>query len=118
MASADGVGCDPVFVHVELKIAPGQMARFLDTMQVVAPLMGEAGWNLVGAWRVRVGEANMLRVIWKMASAQVFFGDRPSLVNHPRFSEFRSLIDAAVLEERVTMMSAVPYGQSVPEICV
>jgi hypothetical protein len=111
MASAEAI-----FLHVELKIAPGRMARFLETMQTVAPLIGESGWLLLGAWRVRVGPANMLRVLWRLASADLFFADRPSLVNHPRFAEFRSIIDDAVLEEQVTMMTAVPYGGTV-ECC-
>lgn len=106
-------GAEAIFLHVELKIAPGHMARFLEAMQTVAPLIGEAGWGLIGAWRVRVGPANMLRVLWKLASADVFFADRPSLVRHPRFAEFRSTIDAAVLEEHVTMMTSVPYGEAI-----
>lgn len=87
------------------------MARFLETMQHVAPLIGEAGWALVGAWRVRVGVANTLRVIWRVKDANAFLEERPALLAHPRFAEFRSVIDAAVLEETVSIMTAVPYGE-------
>jgi hypothetical protein len=101
----------PIYLHVELRMKPKELPRFLDVMQVVAPLIVESGWTLVGAWRVRVGVAHTLRIIWSLPDANAFFNDRPSLLAHPRFGEFRSVIDAAVIEETVSIMTAVAYGQ-------
>ena len=102
---------DQVFLHVELRISAKEFVRFVDTMQHVWPLIEEAGWKFVGAWKVRVGVANSMRVIWSIADANAFFNERPGLLSHPRFAEFRAVIDAAVLEESVTIMTALPYGK-------
>jgi hypothetical protein len=101
---------EPVYLHVELKIFPSKLARFLGTMQEVAPLIAQSGWGFIGAWQVNVGRAYVLRVIWRLESADAFFAGRPALTSHPRLKEFRAVLEDAIEEETVTMMSAVPYG--------
>lgn len=102
---------EPVFLHVELRIAPTEFRTFLDTMQEVAPLIVASGWKLVGAWQVRVGRAFTLRVIWELPDADTYFRERKPFTQHPRFAEYRAILGRAVEEEVVTMMTSVPYGE-------
>ncbi len=101
---------DPVFAHVELRIVPGEMTNFLATMQVLAPLMQQSGWGFIGAWQVKVGRAHTLRVIWRLPSADAFFAERPFMRSHPQMAQFKSVLEAAIAEETVTLMVSVPYG--------
>jgi hypothetical protein len=101
---------DPVFLHVELKIVPRELSRFLSTMQQVAPLLEQCGWGFVGAWQVKVGRAYTLRVIWRLASADLYFAERQALTSNPHLKEFRTVFEDAIEEETVTMMVSVPYG--------
>ena len=101
---------DPVYLHVELKIAPAELQRFLATMNEVAPLIQQSGWDFVGAWQVRVGRAYTIRVIWQLPDANAYFAKRTSFVEHSSFKEYKAVIDAAVIEENVTMMAKLPYG--------
>jgi hypothetical protein len=101
---------EPVFLHVELRIRPPEFSTFLKTMQEVAPLLAQSGWGFVGAWQVKVGRAYTLRVIWRLASADVFFAERRPLAEHPRLKDFRAVMESAIEEETVTMMVSVPYG--------
>jgi hypothetical protein len=101
---------EPVYLHVELKIAPREINRFLTAMEEVAPLIQQSGWDFVGAWQDRVGRAYTIRVIWKLPDANAYFAPRKALVEHPRFSEFKAVIEDAVQEEKVSMMAKLPYG--------
>ena len=100
----------PVYLHVELKIAARELRRFLEVMDEVAPLIRDSGWGFVGAWQVRVGRAYTLRVIWELSDANLYFAERKALLDHPRLKDFKDVIDAAVEEEEVTMMTKLPYG--------
>ena len=102
----------PVYLHVELKIAPAKRAAFLSTMQEVAPLMVQSGWKLLGAWQTRLGRNNLIRVIWELPDADTYFRERKALLEHPRFAEFREVLEAAVDEEVTSLMVRIPYGES------
>lgn len=99
-----------VYLHVELKIAPRELRRFLETMEEVAPLIQKSGWTFVGAWQERVGRAYTVRVIWDLPDANAYFAERKALTEHPHFAEFKAVIEDAVLEEKVSMMTKLPYG--------
>lgn len=101
----------PVYLHVELKIAAAKRAAFLATMQEVAPLMMQSGWKLLGAWQTRLGRHNLIRVIWELPDANTYFRERKALVEHPRFAEFREVLEAAVEEEATSLMVRIPYGE-------
>lgn len=102
---------NPVYLHVTLKIRQSEVGAFFDCMAEAVPILEAAGWTFIGAWIDRVGRLNTVTDLWQLEDANQYYTALETFTRHPRYPHLKAVMDRAIEEEIVHMMSKVPYGR-------
>ena len=97
------------YLHVTMKIRPGQMARFNAVMAEVVPEMEARGWTLLGAWSNLIGRLDTVVDLWQVEDANAVRTTLMAAAGHPDFPRWYETLSDVVLEETLQLMLPLPY---------
>lgn len=102
-------GSRPPYLHVTMKIQPGQMARFTAVMAEMVPVLEERGWKLLGAWSNVIGRLDTVVDLWELEDANAVRSTLVAAAGHPDFPRWYQELSEVVAEETLQLMMPLPY---------
>ncbi|MEM6625943.1 MAG: NIPSNAP family protein [Pseudomonadota bacterium] len=99
-----------IFLQSTLTCSGDGLAPFLQTMTQIKPVVEAAGWRLDRAFVQRTGRLNVVIDIWEMDDFNAYDTGVDALVAHPRFAEFKRVLDASLLSEEIVFLSKTEYS--------
>ncbi len=97
------------FIHVTIEVKASGLAKFLDTMAEVTPLLEGWGWRLHGAFVQRTGRLNTVIDIWELRDFSQFDEVLKKFAAHPRFRAIKAILDETVISEAIVFADKAPY---------
>lgn len=97
------------YLHVTMKIRPGQITRFNAVMAEVVPEMEARGWKLLGAWSNLIGRLDTVVDLWQVEDANAVLTTLTAAAGHPDFPRWYETLSDVVLEETLQLMLPLPY---------
>jgi hypothetical protein len=100
-----------VYVHVTLEVKAAGVARFVEAMGEIVPLLEGWGWRLTGAFIQRTGKLNTIIDLWEIDDHNHFDGVLRKFAAHPRFPVLKAILDDTVTSETIVFANRLQYGR-------
>lgn len=98
-----------IFMKATIEAHANRVPELIETLtRDVFPIMESQGWRLHGCFVQRFGQIKPAIIVdlWEMEDMnhfdRVIKGD--AYRNHPKFAEFRKVLDAAIISEELTFL--------------
>ncbi|MGZ5937265.1 MAG: NIPSNAP family protein [Rhizomicrobium sp.] len=98
-----------VFVHVTLEVKAAGVARFVEAMGEIVPLLEGWGWKLSGAFMQRTGKLNTIIDLWEIKDHNQFDSVLQKFAAHPRFPALKAVLDETVSSETIVFANKLTY---------
>lgn len=99
-----------VYLQATLEIDGAGYMRFVQTMTEWVPIIEESGWKLHAAYMHRTGRLNTVIDIWELDDMAHMDRGFALLMAHPRFGEFKKVLDETVKSETLVLLQKFAYG--------
>jgi hypothetical protein len=99
-----------VYLQATLEIDGAGYQRFVQTMAEWVPIIEASGWKLHAAYMHRTGRLNTVIDIWELDDMAHMDRGFAQLMAHPRFGEFKQVLDATVKSETLVLLQKFAYG--------
>lgn len=92
-----------------IKLRPGKMLEFNETMTRVVPIMAQFGWELAGAWTNIIGRFNVVYDLWTVPDANAVMSGFLGLMQRSEYPELAQILAGCVEDEQLQLMMRLPY---------
>lgn len=92
-----------------IKLKPGKMLEFNETMTRVVPIMTQFGWELAGAWTNIIGRFNVVYDLWTVPDANAVMSGFLGLMRASEYPELARILAGCVEDEQLQLMMRLPY---------
>lgn len=99
-----------IFLQATLEIDGAGYERFVKTMAEWVPIIEAGGWRLNAAYMHRTGRLNTVIDIWELEDMNHLDRGIATLMSHPRFGEFKKVLDETVRSETLTLLQKFSYA--------
>lgn len=100
-----------IFLQATLEIDGAGYERFFRTMAEWVPIIEAGGWKLNAAFMHRTGRLNTVIDIWELEDMNHMDRGFMALMAHPRFPEFKKVLDETVRSETLVFLQKFSYTQ-------
>lgn len=99
-----------IFLQATLEIDGAGYMRFVQAMAEWVPIIEESGWKLHAAYMHRTGRLNTVIDIWEVEDMNHIDRGFMQLMAHPRFAEFKKVLDETVKSETLVVLQKFAYA--------
>lgn len=99
-----------IYLQATLEIEGAGYARFVATMAEWVPIIESSGWKLHAAYMHRTGRLNTVIDIWELDDMSHMDSGMQALLAHPRFAEFKQVLDETVRNETLVILQKFSYS--------
>ena len=99
-----------VYLQATLEIDGAGYSRFVETMREWVPIIEQCGWKLSAAYMHRTGRLNTVIDIWELEDMGHMDRGFQALMSHPRFAEFKKVLDETVRTETLILLQKFSYA--------
>lgn len=92
-----------------IKLKPGKMLEFNQTMAQVVPIMAQLGWELAGAWTNLIGRFNVVYDLWTVPDANAVTSGFLGLMQRSEYPQLAQTLAECVEDEQLQLMMRLPY---------
>ena len=99
-----------IFLQATLEIDGAGYQRFVTTMAEWVPIIESSGWKLSAAYMHRTGRLNTVIDVWEVEDMDHIDRGFAQLMAHPRFGEFKTVLDETVKNETLVLLQKFSYA--------
>jgi hypothetical protein len=99
-----------IFLQATLEIDGAGYQRFVQTMAEWVPIIESSGWKLNAAYMQRTGRLNTVIDVWEVEDMAHIDRGFQQLMGHPRFGEFKKVLDETVKSETLIVLQKFSYA--------